>query len=61
MVQQKLASQGIEIAFEEGDGNIWKITKRPGDMTEMVAIRKANEAMTNSIEGPWVFTVEVNR
>jgi hypothetical protein len=61
VVQQKLASQGIEIAFEEGDGNIWKITKRPGEMTEMVAIRKANEAMTNSIEGPWVFTVEVNR
>jgi hypothetical protein len=61
VIQQKLASQGIEIAFEEGDGNIWKITKRPGDMTETDAIQKANEAMMNSIEGPWVFNVEVNR
>jgi hypothetical protein len=51
---------GIEVDFRRNEkGYDWKIVNKPSDMTDSDAYDRVIESLITTLEGPWVFVVEV--
>lgn len=70
--KRKLIAQDITVEFRKdvygtdwkviGNdvyGIDWKVVSKPENMTDAVAYQKVVEALTETFEGPWVFTVDI--
>ena len=59
--QERLAEQGIVIEFETGKGHFgWEIQSAPEGMSEQTINEQVSAALSEQLQGPWIFTVALS-
>lgn len=58
MVKKEMASQGIEVDFNDTGNEFFRIIDKPSGMTEAQARQMVEELLIHEIEGPWIFLAQ---